>query len=288
MARTYSSLVSLVRNWANRDSEVLTDAIIDDCLKYAADKAYRYLRILPLEATVVYDTNALIAATTAATLSNSGRTELAAPTDLIEFIQIREVDANNNTTRVFNEKLDLRTYNDVNAVVTGDHWSRQGNTILLSPGFQQGGVGSPVSIELHYYKRLTALNATYNVTATNYTAGLLNASTQGTAGSAPLYLVTLAGVTTAYDTLAAAQAVGTAQTAYFVGKEAANWLRDENEKIVLMGALAEVFAFLQEDEQTQKYAQMFMQEIDELNNEDKKRNARGGNIQINFSGGGLI
>jgi len=290
MARTYSSLVSLVRNWANRDTEVLTDAIIDDCLKYAADKSYRYLRITPLENTVVYNSAALIAATTvdSGISNNGGRTELSVPSDLIEFIQIREVDANNNTTRVFNQKLDLRTYNDVNAIVSSDHFTRQGSTILLSPGFQQGRAGNPTAIELHYYRRLSALDAKYSVTAANYAAGFLTESVEGADGAEALYLVTSSGVTTAYDTLAEATAAGTPVTTYFVGNEATNWLRDENERLVLMGALAEAFAFLQEDEQAQKYATMFMNEIQELNDEDKKRNAKGGNIQTNFTGGGLI
>jgi hypothetical protein len=286
--RTHAQLISLVREWSNRDSEVLSDDIIKDCLRYAADKAYRYLRISPLEATVTYASAALTAATTAATTYNDSKTELKVPADLIEFIQIREIDSSNNTTRVFNEKLDLRSYNDHNTTATGSYWSRQGTTLLLSPGFQTSGIGSPTAIELHYYKRLPALDATYNVSAANHAAGLLTQSTQGTTGAQPLYLVTLAGVTTAYDTLAAAQAVGTASTVYFVGNEVSNWLRDENERVLLMGALAEVFSFLQEDDQTQKYAQIFMSELAELNDEDKKRNAKGGNVQISYSAGGLI
>ena len=49
MALTYSQLVSLVRTWSNRDEEAVSDAIIKDCLRYAADKAYRTLRVPPLE-----------------------------------------------------------------------------------------------------------------------------------------------------------------------------------------------------------------------------------------------
>jgi hypothetical protein len=286
--RTHAQLISLVREWSNRDTEVLSDDIIKDCLRYAADKAYRFLRISPLEATVTYNSTALLAATTASTTYNDSKTELKIPSDLIEFIQIREVDSSNNTTRVFNEKLDLRSYNDYNTTTTSSYWSRQGTTLLLSPGFQTTAIGSPVAIELHYYKRLPALDATYNVSAANYAAGLLTQSTQGTTGASPLYLVTLGGVTTAYDTLAAAQAVGTASTVYFVGNEVANWLRDENERVLLMGALAEAFSFLQEDDQVQKYAAMFKAELAELNDEDKKRNARGGNVQISYSAGGLI
>ena len=55
MARTYSELISLVRNWSNRDTEVLPNSIIADTLRYAADKAYRHLRIAPLEHTLYYD-----------------------------------------------------------------------------------------------------------------------------------------------------------------------------------------------------------------------------------------
>ena len=48
------SLVQLVRDWANRDSQALPDAIIMDSIRYAVDKAYRKLRIPPLEHTVTY------------------------------------------------------------------------------------------------------------------------------------------------------------------------------------------------------------------------------------------
>ena len=43
------TLVGLVRGWANRDLQALPDEIIMDSLRYAIDKAYRTLRIPPLE-----------------------------------------------------------------------------------------------------------------------------------------------------------------------------------------------------------------------------------------------
>ena len=67
-----------------------------------------------------------------------------------------------------------------------------------------------------------------------------------------------------------------------------NWLKDENERVVLMGALAEVFFYLQENDEANKYAQLFAGEIQELNEEDVMRNASGGNVQMNFNGRGLI
>ena len=33
MALTYNELIALVRNWSNKDDEVVSDAIIKDCFK---------------------------------------------------------------------------------------------------------------------------------------------------------------------------------------------------------------------------------------------------------------
>ena len=75
---------------------------------------------------------------------------------------------------------------------------------------------------------------------------------------------------------------------YYTGNEIAHWLRDENERIVLFGALAEAFAYLQEDNMHQKYTQMFTDQIELINREETRRKALGGNVQINFNGRGLI
>ncbi len=48
---TYNELVDMVRDWANRDVSVLPDSIIQSCLRYTADEAYRTLEIPPLEHT---------------------------------------------------------------------------------------------------------------------------------------------------------------------------------------------------------------------------------------------
>lgn len=67
-----------------------------------------------------------------------------------------------------------------------------------------------------------------------------------------------------------------------------NWLRDSNERVLIYGALAQIFGYVQEDDQAAKYLQAFNAEIAELNDEDAKRNASGGNLQVNFNGRGLI
>ncbi len=291
MALTYTELVALVRDWVNKDSAVLSDTRIQDCLRYAADKAYRKLRVSALEQTITYNSTALAAATTAGNNLVPSKTEVVLPSDLIQFIEIREVDTADQTIRVFNEKADLRTFNDwgANKYNYNAYWSRQGNQVILSPGFNdQSSIGVADKLQIHYYRRLPALNALYNVTPNNFTAGLLNTSNSGVSGAVQLWFSSNTG-TTAYATQAEATAKGGSITnAYYIGKLVYNWLRDDNERVLLMGALAESFAYLQDDQQAQKYMAMFGQEIDELNDEDNKRNASGGNLQMSYSAGGLI
>ena len=288
---TYANFTALVRDWSNKDSSVLSDTRIQDCLRYAADKCYRNLRVAALENTITYNSTALTAATTTGNNFLPSQTDLTLPTDLIEFIQIREIDSVGRTCRVFNEKTDLRTFNDWSALKTSyiGYFSRQGNTLLLAPGFgHANSVSTADKVELHYYRRLPALNALYDVTPANYAAGFL---TQDNAAAVSLFFVN-GDNNTAYATQSEATAADTGNAgtnnAKYRGNEAANWLRDENERVLLMGALAEVFYYLQDDDQGVKYKKLFDQEIFELNDEDTKRNAAGGNVQVNFSGRGLI
>jgi len=51
---SYSDFRALVRDWSNKDSSVLSDDRINDCMRYAADNSYRRLRISALEQTVTY------------------------------------------------------------------------------------------------------------------------------------------------------------------------------------------------------------------------------------------
>tara|TARA_Y100000592_G_scaffold38240_1_gene60454 strand:- start:677 stop:1549 length:873 start_codon:yes stop_codon:yes gene_type:complete len=288
---TYANFTALVRDWSNKDSSVLSDTRIQDCLRYAADKCYRNLRVAALENTITYNSTALTAATTTGNNFLPSQTDLTLPTDLIEFIQIREIDSVGRTCRVFNEKTDLRTFNDWSSLKTSyiGYFSRQGNTLLLAPGFgHANSVSTADKVELHYYRRLPALNALYDVTPANYAAGFL---TQDNAAAVSLFFVN-GDNNTAYATQSEATAADTGNAgtnnAKYRGNEAANWLRDENERVLLMGALAEVFYYLQDDDQGVKYKKLFDQEIFELNDEDTKRNAAGGNVQVNFSGRGLI
>ena len=308
MARTYGQFIDLVRSWSNRDAEVLPNERIADFIRYAADKAYRTLRVPPLEHTVRYDSTQLTANTVGGS-NRFGITELCIPEDLIEFHYIRGIDINGQTTRMFNEKADIRTFYDLYAEKYNDLavWSRHGSNILIAPGFglrgASGGslgIGNEECIELHYYRRLPAFNAYYDVSAANANVGLTSLTTPtsmpvtDSSGAAletvpmgTLYTnnmdVTVMG-TTYSDTMTTTHTH--MQTVY--GNLVPNWLRDENERVVLMGALAEAFFFLQENEESQKYAALFQAEIMELNKEDQMRHASGGNVQVNFNGRGLI
>ena len=190
----YNILVNKVYDWANRDIDALPVAIVQDALRYAADTAYRTLRVPPLEKTVRWSRTALSAATVGSQTIYQSVTPIAIPNDLIEFIHIRGTDVDGLTTRVFNEKTDIRSFWDI----CTDHynynafWSRQGGNVYLTPAFGQagrafygGGAGNEELIEMFYYGRLPALNATYDVTPLNFTNGFLTQVTDGS--GTPLY-----------------------------------------------------------------------------------------------------
>tara|TARA_R100000152_G_C6773925_1_gene201474 strand:+ start:57 stop:1172 length:1116 start_codon:yes stop_codon:yes gene_type:complete len=369
---SYSAFIDKIQDWANKDNTVLEDSVVQDCMKYAADNVYRRLRVTALEQTVTYSKTQLDAATTSSSNRAASKTELTIPADLTEFIQLREIDDDGRTCRVFNEKTDLRTFNDIYAEKTqASYWSRVGNVLIYSPGFGTGfTLFTPTKAELHYYKRLPALNALYDVTPANFTAGYLTTVN----GTTYLYNVTSSpsvkyathaeavtadttkitgtfpgsgsghtGITVTFaDNATAAKCVEhmelsgtgislntstgappkiatsgvsgsgntrsinlqnssesqtfTGQTVTFstttstkyIGTEVAHWLRDENEKLLLYGSLAESFYYLQDEDQAKKYKQLFIEELAQLNDEDNKRGASGGNVQINFNGRGLI
>ena len=284
----YNALVNKLYDWSNRDIQALPPQIARDCLHYAADNAYRVLRIPPLEHTVVYDNtnDRLINASTGLGNIYQSVTAIEVPPDLIEFIHIRGRDENMLTTRVFNEKADVRSYWDFNTNHYNQtaFWSRQGNSVLLTPAFGRiargfyGGVGgAETEIEMYYYRRLPDLQAQYEQSYNNWAGG---------AGT-----LTLDGVDTPYVAQTEAEynaLLAAATSIVWVGNEVPNWLKDENEKIVLMGGLGEAFSYLQEDDQSQKYFDFFKQELTDLNDENRQRDTAGGNIQIQYNARGML
>ena len=209
---------------------------------------------------------------------------------MIELIYLRRT----RDQTVFNYRLDQRTVLDGDAQKQYFSFSRVGDDFKLFGNISAGDV-----IEIHYYRRLPALNAAYDVTAENYNAGFVTGGTRtivtATAGGAQFYIVAAnsSATGTAYSTFALASAADTATTNIYAvtsatGTEVRHWLRDENERTLLYGALIEVFNYLGEIEAMERYVALFDQEIVRLNKEEMMRDARGGNIQVSYNGGGLL
>jgi len=279
----------MIRDWANRDVSVLSNSVVTRCFDYAADKAYRTLRVPPLEVTRLYDVNGTqeemdavsvvgVAPdiTPSAFLGGGAVLSMTVPSDLIEVIFIRNADTTTkNSGIVYNEKVDVRTFNDgFGRTKDFNFYTRIGNNIKLHGNFTRGDV-----VELHYYRRLPAMNATYSATYTNWKSGL---GTLDIGGVATTYSSAADKTEASFDTRVAAS------SAYWVGGEAAHWLRDENERIVLFGALLEAFIYLNDNEEIQKYQQLFEQELAEINKEEMIRKTKGGNLAMSFAHDNLL
>ena len=283
MATAYTNLISKVRDWSNRDTEVLNDSIINDCLEYAADDAYRILRIPPLESIRSYTTTA-------------GGRVLNIPSDLSSFIQLRRVQDDSGGSYfgvspyiVYTEKADIRSFYDVETNKQElFRWTRQANEIHVYPDYTSGQ-----TFELYYYRRLPPLDSTYVANAANANAGRVTfedsmgvAYTAETPNACPLFSETNdEGVVTYYDT---DTDPASRTVVYGIGNESPNWVKDNHERTILYGALSYAFAYLQELEQAQIYKNLFNEELVKLNSEENLRKYQGGNSVIHFSTGGLI
>jgi len=80
----------------------------------------------------------------------------------------------------------------------------------------------------------------------------------------------------------------TVTTKMYIGNEVSNWLRDNNERLVLWGGLKELGAYLFDSAMEQRYEKRFNETLFSLNKEEKWRRASGGNVQVNFNTNGLI
>jgi hypothetical protein len=299
----YDAIVAKTRDWANKpQSETIPDSVIQDCLRYAADQSYRELRIPPLEWTTRY---------TVESADNSGENSLGLPfgnaytsfympEDLTQFNYIRTIAQENagtsystfpsNVSKVFNEVTDKRSFFDLYAEKYSVYnWMWQDNKIFIHPQLAVGAI-----VEIHYYRRLPALDATYTVSAINYIIGISDANQpyltiDASAAKLPLYFSTSGGIEKCFDTSAAATAYNpTVTTKYYIGKEVPNWLRDNNERLLIWGALHNLGAYLFDDKMEARYEKKFNEGLASMNKEEKFRRASGGNIAIHVNTNGLI
>jgi len=288
----FDAIVAKVRDWSNKpEVQTIPDSVIYDCLSYSADECYRQLRIPPLETTVTY---------TVTSDDNAGENNLGLqfgtaftsfymPEDLTEFIFLRSIAEEGISTIVFNEITDKRTFFDpYGEKYSRYNWMWMDNKIFVHP---QLAVGD--ELQIHYYRRLPALDALYSVIPVNYTIGLSDANqpylTLVASAGTNLFFSTAAGVTKCFATSAEAAAYNaTVTTKMYTGNEVSNWLRDNNERLVLWGALKELGAYLFDQTMEQRYEKRFVETIVSLNKEEKWRRASGGNVQINVNTSGLI
>jgi len=158
---TYTEMITRVRNYLDRDSTVITDAQVVDFLNYAADKAYRTLRIPAHEAVVEFT---VATSDVVADASSSSGTEIrmAVPNDLIELIYIQK----KGTGIVWNQKVDARTFHDRYAdKKDSNYYTRIGGNFILHGTLSAGDI-----LEVCYYQRGNAINSTYDITPANYLA----------------------------------------------------------------------------------------------------------------------
>ena len=260
------SLIEEVRDWSNRSGVVLEDHNILRCLQYAADTSYRMLRIPALEKTATYTV-------TESDFIQDTRVQgdyvtLTIPGDLVSFIYLKT----KNEGRVFNEKLDERTFFDVYACKTSfNRFTRVGNELHVA-----GLIADSDELQLHYYRRLPALTARYSVNANNYDTKLTYLKDTDDTGAHFLADT---------DYIVDGQLVRPTllNGTRYVGKQVPNWLRDENRKCLVFGALYHAFDFLMDDAEAQRWARKFQESIEELNQEEKFRRASGGNVAMNYS-----
>ena len=270
---TYNEMAKKVLDWSNRDTEVLSYANIKDFINYAVDEAYRTLRIAPLENVITYTANTSLA----------GTNQLIIPDDTIEFIQLRKVDTTSPTNyTTYNARTDIRSFYD-EEIFRYDYYTytRDRNAIIVYPDIVATDV-----YELYYYRRLPEIDARYdprdhnNPLAVLYVyptrAELIQAVMDSE--SADVFTVDPDLMDQIYAT----------DSDVRLGREAVNWLRDQNEKVILYGALWQAFSYLMEPEEKQQYEMMFRNEIEALNNEDRQRMARGATVNIHFDAGYML
>ena len=183
-------------------------------------------------------------------------------------------------TIVYDNRADYRTFMSDSANKYSSYlWTRQADQIVINPKFSKGDV-----FELYYYSDGSDLGTEYEVTSSNFQAGLLEESTLE-AGGSPLYF--LSSVTDPIpneDVPSNNQGGDYTATFYFKGTEKPHYLRDNQERLLLYYALSFVNDYLGEDKQSEKYFSRASNLIMRLNNAEVFKQSSGGNVRINFDG----
>lgn len=248
----FDAIVQKVRDWANRDSGVLTDSLVSDFLDYSADLSYRTLRIPSLEFSFSYPV--IID-------SSVGDSIIELPPNLTEVLQFKRTDSQ-GVVHVFDERMDILSFEDKDTIRHQETFMRKGDTLFFFPDAALGDVYT-----IHHYRRLFDLDAVFLVNQTNLDNGNLTAVNQGDPD---------------------AEEFPESSGDFYTGNEVFNWLRDSNERVLLWGALGHALDFLGEDTRADKYRIKQANAIDELNREEQMRKARGGINVVTYTTSDLI
>ncbi|MDA7496074.1 hypothetical protein N8457_00130 [bacterium] len=189
-----------------------------------------------------------------------------------------EVSTVERETTVYENRADYRTFvSDCSNKYSLYLWTRQGDKIVVNPKFKKGD-----AFELFYYSNGTDLGTEYAVTSANFQNGLLETSdsSNGTA----LYFTSASTPVVGEDVPSNNQGGSYTNAFYFKGKEQPHFLRDNQERLLIYGALSFINDYLGETNESTKYETKAAQLIQRLLNEEVFKESSGGNVRINFEG----
>jgi len=132
------NLVDDVRDWLNRDEDVVSNNLIGSFMQKAADDSYKSLRIPPLEVTI----NVVVSST------NATNNELPIPSNFTELIRLSKL-LSINKYEIYNDKVELTAFDDEYAYKPNiRYFTRKGTNLKLNPV-----LALAETYELHYYAR---------------------------------------------------------------------------------------------------------------------------------------
>ena len=298
-----TELISKVKSWSNRSD--LSDDLIKDFLDITLRRTIDSLRIAPLEgidSTVIAEGNATVE------MNGVNIGCIPVPSDLVEFISVRELAPDGTTVRVYQLKQDYRSfvselsYSALSQYGTQGSFARKRGDLFLSPAPEVGN-----TVEVYHYAISPDLEATIEVTAAEFnlqdeygeiysTSSASDAGTlyfNNTDAAAITALQTNAGTRalTAYNTAAEA-AVGESISEgnvigiTFLGIEAPHWIRDNSWELLLYGGLVELEGFLMDDPNLIAHWEgKYTQKMTALRSQEIMREASGGTLKQNIRTG---
>jgi len=189
-----------------------------------------------------------------------------------------EISTVERETIVYENRADYRTFvSDCSNKYSLYLWTRQGDKIVVNPEFKKGD-----AFEIYYFSNGTDLGTEYAVTSANFQNGLLE-KTDST-NDTPLYFETSSTPVVGEDVPSNNQGGFYQYPCYFKGKEQPHFLRDNQERLLIYGALAFINDYLGETNESTKYETKAAQQIQRLLNEEVFKESSGGNVRINFEG----